>query len=642
MKIWDQKNSDQENIQKNRLEERAARVCALLLGGAVLCTGVPCPAYAAQNAGLSESAPAENASAEEDAEPSAEDGNTADSEIVPAEENTENPGTEDTGADTAENAAEGQTEAAEAEENTQVLLPGAGFSYAFAAKKVSLRDVEDNLYGSGLISAIRTGEKKNLSLNASAAENASAGEASDESGSTSSDEKEDNRTIAGTQLTPVQAREQSVVNAVSETQGIQIDNATATILSATAVTVVSDANIAVQLAQMVDRKKAQMQLDQGVISASEAEALLASAQGSSEEDGTDATISITGGGDGSDDGQTTQDAEGGSAATDSDGNELVVAQVNDFINVREDADTDSEIVGKLYNGSVAKVLGRTGNGWARIQSGDVTGYIREEYVATGDTAQQLADSVSTKQAVVTTETLRVRAAAQADSDVITLIGQGETLDILEEKDGWYKVETPDGEGYISSDFADVEEIYPEAVSREQEEAEEAAAEASRKAEEEAAKEASDAAASKTKKSGSKKSSGSKSSGSKSLNTYTGSSGSGSASGQAVANYALQFVGNPYVWGGTSLTNGADCSGFTMAVYANFGVSLPHYTGSQQQCGTAVNSLAEAQPGDLILYSGHVAIYLGNNQIVHASNPRYGITTGTATYRNIVAIRRIFN
>ena len=111
MKIWDQKNSDQENIQKNRLEERAARVCALLLGGAVLCTGVPCPAYAAQNAGLSESAPAENASAEADAEPSAEDGNTADSEIVPAEENTEKPGTEDTGADTAENAAEGQTEA---------------------------------------------------------------------------------------------------------------------------------------------------------------------------------------------------------------------------------------------------------------------------------------------------------------------------------------------------------------------------------------------------------------------------------------------------------------------------------------------------------------------------------------------------
>lgn len=532
-----------------------------------------------------------------------------------------------------------------AEEHTELLLPGAGFSYAFAAKKVSLRDVEDHLYEKGLISAVRVEEKQGMSLKASAAshaagtEDASVGGDTEDSGSGENADADSTRLVAATSLTPVQAREQAVVNAVSQTQGIRIDNATATILSATAVTVVSDANIAVQLAQMVDRKKAQIQLDQGVITAGEAEALLASAEGTAQEDSSDsgdATISITGGGDGSDSGDNSSADSSQSAATDSDGNELVVAQVNDFINVRADADTESDIVGKLYNGSVAKVLGRTGNGWARIQSGDVTGYIREEYVATGDTAQQLVDSVTTKQAVVTTETLRVRAAAQADSDVITLIGQGETLDILEEQDGWYKVNTPDGEGYISADFADVEEIYPEAISKEQEEAEAAAEEASRKAEEEAAQAAS------SKSQGTK--TGKKSSGSSgnSLNTYTGSSGSGSATGQAVANYALQFVGNPYVWGGTSLTNGADCSGFTMAVYANFGVSLPHYTGSQQQCGTAVNSLSEAQPGDLILYSGHVAIYLGNNQIVHASNPRYGITTGTATYRNIVAIRRIIN
>ena len=420
-------------------------------------------------------------------------------------------------------------------------------------------------------------------------------------------------------------------------------------------TVVSDANIAVQLAQMVDRREAQMKLDQGVISAGEAEALLASSQegNNSAEGVSEDTSENASGEDGTAASDTDPEASGKEEAesgtdseasgetgmaTDSNGNEIVVAQVNDYINVRADADEESDIVGKLYNGSVAKVLGRTGNGWARVRSGDVTGYIREEYVATGDTAQQLADSVTTKKAVVTTETLRVRAAAQADSDVITLIGQGQTLDILEETDGWYKVNTEDGEGYISADFADVEDVYPEAVSRAQEEAEEAAAEASRKAEEEAAKAASNAAAGTAGTSGSKKKSG----GSGALNTYTGGSGSGSASGQAVANYALQFVGNPYVWGGSSLTNGTDCSGFTMAVYANFGVSLPHYTGSQEHSGTAVNSLAEAQPGDLILYSGHVAIYLGNNQIVHASNPRYGITTGTATYRNIVAIRRIFN
>lgn len=472
-----------------------------------------------------------------------------------------------------------------------MLLPGAGFSYAFSARKVSLQDVNDQ---------------------------------GDENG------RDD---IVATTLTPVQTKEQSVVNAVSQTQGIRIDNATATILSATAVTVVSDANIALQLAHMADRRQTQLKLDQGVITAAEAETLMAAANGESTPDeAEEATISIADGkADGSDAGSTNE-----TPATDSNGNELVVAQVNGYINVRADADTEAEIVGKLYNGSVAKVLGRTGNGWARIKSGDVTGYIREEYVATGDAAQQLADSVVTKQAVVTTETLRVRAAPIADSDVITLIGQGETLDILEEADGWYKINTEDGEGYISSDFADVEEIYPEAISRAQEEAEEAAAAAASEAEEEARKAKEEAESSS--KSNSKN--GKKTSGSGALNTYNGSSGSGSASGQAVANYALQFVGNPYVWGGSSLTNGADCSGFTMAVYANFGVSLPHYTGSQQQCGTAVNSLSEAQPGDLILYSGHVAIYLGNNQIVHASNPRYGITTGTATYRNIVAIRRI--
>ncbi len=551
-----------------------------------------------------------------------------------------------------------QTEmASEEEEHAPVMLPGAGFSYAFAAKKVSLRNVEDNLYDSGLISVIRKDEKNGLTIRASAAENASAGEGADEAEDASEDntDEEDNRSIAETQLTPVQVREQAVVDAVSETQGIRIDSATATILSATAVTVVSDANIAVQLAQMVDRREAQMKLDQGVISAGEAEALLASSQAGNDsaEDASEDTSENASGGDGTaasdadpeasgkegaENGTDSQASGENGMATDSNGNEIVVAQVNDYINVRADADAESDIVGKLYNGSVAKVLGRTGNGWARVRSGDVTGYIREEYVATGDTAQQLADSVTTKKAVVTTETLRVRAAAQADSDVITLIGQGQTLDILEETDGWYKVNTEDGEGYISADFADVEDVYPEAVSRAQEEAEEAAAEASRKAEEEAAKAASNAAAGTAGTSGSKKKSG----GSGALNTYTGGSGSGSASGQAVANYALQFVGNPYVWGGSSLTNGTDCSGFTMAVYANFGVSLPHYTGSQEHSGTAVNSLAEAQPGDLILYSGHVAIYLGNNQIVHASNPRYGITTGTATYRNIVAIRRIFN
>lgn len=118
-----------------------------------------------------------------------------------------------------------------------------------------------------------------------------------------------------------------------------------------------------------------------------------------------------------------------------------------------------------------------------------------------------------------------------------------------------------------------------------------------------------------------------------------SSSSYSGSGSSIVDYATQFVGNPYVWGGTSLTSGADCSGFTQSVYAQFGYSLPRTSYEQQNWGTEV-SYADAQPGDLICYGGHVAIYMGNGQIVHASNSRDGIKiSNDATYRTILSVRR---
>ena len=125
-----------------------------------------------------------------------------------------------------------------------------------------------------------------------------------------------------------------------------------------------------------------------------------------------------------------------------------------------------------------------------------------------------------------------------------------------------------------------------------------------------------------------------------LHPETAASASDAALGRQIADYGLQFVGNPYVYGGTSLTNGADCSGFVQSVYRNFGINLPRTSGEQGACGSAVASLAEAQPGDLIWYSGHIGIYIGNGQIVHASSAKTGIKVSNAGYRTILSIRRI--
>ncbi|WP_130837159.1 C40 family peptidase [Lachnoclostridium sp. Marseille-P6806] len=283
-----------------------------------------------------------------------------------------------------------------------------------------------------------------------------------------------------------------------------------------------------------------------------------------------------------------------------DAKKLAVSTASDYVNVREKASTDAEVVGKLYSSGVAEILGSAGDGWVEIRSGDVRGYVKEEFVTTGSEAVELAEKASTRIATVTTETLRVRAAADIESDVISLLPKGEKLEILSEEEGWIKVSTADGDGYISSDFADIETEYVEAESREQEK---------RRLEAEAKE--------------------------------SGASQSGGLGGE-IAGYAQQFIGNPYVWGGSSLTNGTDCSGFTMSVYAHFGYSLPHNDAAQRAMGTAVPDLSAARPGDLVFYSGHVGIYIGGGQIVHASNPTYGIRISNALYRSIVGIRRMIN
>lgn len=265
-----------------------------------------------------------------------------------------------------------------------------------------------------------------------------------------------------------------------------------------------------------------------------------------------------------------------------------VSNVNDYVNIRQSADENSEAVGKLYSESVATVEGEE-NGWYKIQSGSVEGYVKADYLIVGDA--EAIQSASQTVATVNTSTLKVREQASTDAAVVTLVGEGQDLEITqEEENGWIAVSTSEGDGYVSAEYVEVSTKYKEAVSKEEEEAAAAAEEANR--------------------------------------------------GLSVAAYAGQFVGNPYVWGGTSLTNGADCSGFVMSVYAHFGISLPHSSAAMRGVGRAVDR-SEIQPGDIVCYSGHVGIYAGNNTLVHAANERSGIKyTSGIDYRPIVAIRRV--
>ena len=299
---------------------------------------------------------------------------------------------------------------------------------------------------------------------------------------------------------------------------------------------------------------------------------------------------------------------------------LVIAQVTNYVNVRSIPSEEGEILGKLYNNSVGTFISEE-NGWYQISSGSVTGYVKGEFCVTGEAAVEIAKKVGKRIATVTTQTLFVRSEPSTECSIIGMVPEADDLIVLEEGEGWAKVDVEEGVGWVSTEYVSLHSEFVQAESKEEEER--------RLAKEAAEREKANAAAKK-----SSKGSGSQSSGSYSVS-------GGSEMGAAVAAYGLQFVGNPYVYGGTSLTDGADCSGFVMSVYANFGVSLPHSSAADRSQGYGVDGLENAQPGDLICYSGHVGIYIGNGQIVHASNERTGIIVSNASYRSILAIRRIF-
>ena len=269
---------------------------------------------------------------------------------------------------------------------------------------------------------------------------------------------------------------------------------------------------------------------------------------------------------------------------------IAVADTDDFIYVREQADKSSKVLGKMYDDSVGEIL-KEENGWFLVESGSLTGYVDASNCIVGKEAEDLAPEIGYELAVVNSPSLYVRTDADKQSDVLCVVKNGEEYLVKGRQDGWLLVETISGDGWISEDYADVEWQFSQAESNEEE--------AIRLAEESYEK------------------------------------------GKQLVEYALQFVGGPYVYGGTSLTKGCDCSGFTMALYDHFGISLSHASDAQRYAGVAVDGIENAQPGDIIIYSGHVAIYMGNGQIVHAANSRLGIVVSGIDFMTMLGIRRIF-
>lgn len=272
---------------------------------------------------------------------------------------------------------------------------------------------------------------------------------------------------------------------------------------------------------------------------------------------------------------------------------LGIAKVDSTLNVREEPDTEASIVGKMPNQSAAEIV-ETLNGWYKIQSGDVSGYVSSDYIVTGMEAKAMAEEVKKTIATVDTTTLNVREEPSTDCSILALMPKGEELDVIEDLGDWAKVDLDDSEGYVSKDYVKVDVQLPKAMT---------------------------------------------------MTEVRYGEGVSDVRVDLVS-YATQFVGNPYVWGGTSLTRGADCSGFTLSIYAKYGIYLPHSSRAQANCGTRVRA-SEAKPGDLFFYGSgksisHVAIYIGNGQIVHASSRKTGIKISNAYYRSPICVTRLLD
>ena len=377
---------------------------------------------------------------------------------------------------------------------------------------------------------------------------------------------------------------------------------------------------------------------------------------------------------------------------------IAVSQVSDYVNIREQATTNSKIVGKIYNNCAATILETVegeGGSWYRIQSGSVNGFIKSQYFITGQEAETLAQSIGREFVTVSVDNLRLREEPNLTSNVLTMVSSGSRYVVQGDEGDFYKVEVDaDLIGYIAKSYCKVEVEFDQAVSLE-EERQKLEEEAQRKRDAQTAianleqtikveenkdviipanpAQSDDSAIASAPSANTAQnsqaqspSSGQNSSDSKSAASAPGKTNSSNSSSQigssgpssgtvsspvagpgssaavvsatrtAIVAYAKQFLGNPYVYGGTSLTNGADCSGFTQSVFAHFGITTGRSSRDQAAKGKEI-SMSAIQPGDLLFYASgsyinHVAIYIGDGKIIHSSNPTTGITITKYNYR----------
>lgn len=377
---------------------------------------------------------------------------------------------------------------------------------------------------------------------------------------------------------------------------------------------------------------------------------------------------------------------------------IAVSQVSDYVNIREQATTNSKIVGKIYNNCAATILETVegeGGSWYRIQSGSVNGFIKSQYFITGQEAETLAQSIGREFVTVSVDNLRLREEPNLTSNVLTMVSSGSRYVVQGDEGDFYKVEVDaDLIGYIAKSYCKVEVEFDQAVSLE-EERQKLEEEAQRKRDAQTAianleqtikveenkdviipanpAQSDDSAITSAPSANTAQnsqaqspSSGQNSSDSKSAASAPGKTNSSNSSSQigssgpssgtvsspvagpgssaavvsatrtAIVAYAKQFLDNPYVYGGTSLTNGADCSGFTQSVFAHFGITTGRSSRDQAAQGKEI-SMSAIQPGDLLFYASgsyinHVAIYIGDGKIIHSSNPTTGITITKYNYR----------